>query len=58
MLLNIELKAPVDQNLAPRYNHQLAARIVCDMISKYRVAHQTMISSFSQAVISAVNLAS
>ena len=28
------------------------------MISKYRVAYQTMISSFSEEVISAVNVAS
>ena len=54
-LLNIELKAPNDTNIATRYNHKLAARIVCDLISKYRVAHLTMISSFSEAVISAVN---
>ena len=58
LLLNIELKAPMDSNIAQRYNYQLAARIVCDMISKYRVAHQTMISSFTPEVITAVNLAS
>ena len=57
MLLNIELKAPIDTNVAACYNHRLAARLVCDLISKYRVAHLTMISSFSDEVIGAVNVA-
>ena len=58
MLLNIELKAPTDNVISARYNHRLAAEIVCNLISQHRIAHQTMISSFSPKVINAVNLAS
>lgn len=55
MLLNIELKAPTSTAIASRYDHKRAAQIVCNLVSKYRVAAQTMISSFSNHVLDAVN---
>ena len=58
MLINIELKAPVNAEVGARYNHRLAAQTVVNLISKYGIAHQTMISSFNPKVIDAVHTAS
>ena len=51
MLLNIELKAPADERVAARYDHKLAAKIVCDMVYRYQMVHQIMISSFNKHVL-------
>jgi len=57
ILLNIELKAPSSEAVASRYDKSLAAHIVCNLINKYRIASQTMISSFDTNVIKAVHIA-
>jgi len=54
MLLNIEVKSPEDSLIAARYDHEMAATVLCNIISKYRVAKQTMISSFSRTMLSAI----
>ena len=48
MLLNIEVKAPEDPEIFARYDHELAANVLCDLIGQYGVAKRTMVSSFSQ----------
>ncbi len=53
--LNIEMKAPMSDVQASRYDHKRAAHIVCNLVNKYRVAAQTMISSFGNHVLEAVN---
>ena len=55
MLLNIELKAPADEAVAPRYNMKLAAQIVINMINEYQMTRQIMMSSFNMKVIKAVH---
>jgi len=47
MLLNIEVKAPDTPEIAARYDTEKAANTLCHLISKYRVAKRTMISSFN-----------
>ena len=51
VLLNIELKAPCNAVIANRYDHFLAAQIVCNAIARNHIARKTMVSSFDQKVI-------
>lgn len=57
-LLNVEMKAPDNLEVAARYNHTAAAQILCNLLSSYRVAKRVIISSFSNAQLQAVNEAS
>ena len=55
ILLNIELKAPSDEQVAARYDHKVAAKIVCNMVYRYQMARQIMVSSFNKHVLQAVH---
>jgi hypothetical protein len=46
MLLNIELKAPNKAEFKPRYNCEVAAETVYNMICAHQISHLVMISSF------------
>ena len=58
MLLNFEMKVPLDPEVAARYDYKLAAAIVVNAISKYGVAAQTMVSSFDAGMLAAMHEAS
>lgn len=55
MLLNIELKGPSDPAFKPRYDFNLAAELVHEMIMENGIAHLVMISSFQADIRSAVH---
>lgn len=52
------MKAPADPTNAARYDHQEAARILCNLLSTYGVSSRVVISSFSFAQLKAVSEAS
>ena len=58
MLLNIELKGPWDEEYVSKYDYNLAARKVIELIDKYDVAERVMISSFVPRIIDSVVAAS
>ena len=58
MLLNIEVKAPDSPEVAARYDKEKAATTICHLISKYRLAKRTMISSFNVQQLQAIKRAS
>lgn len=54
MLLNIELKGPLDPVWGQMYDYDLAAREVIKLIEKYDIASRTMISSFVRKIVDSV----
>lgn len=58
ILLNIEVKAPEDPEIAARYDHEKAANVLCNLIDKLRVAKRTMVSSFSSRQLQDIKRAS
>ena len=58
MLLNIEVKEPNTPEIAARYDIALASNVLCNLISKHRVAKRTMISGFSAKYLQAIKVAS
>ena len=58
MLLNIELKGPLDEAWVSQYDYNLAARKVIDLIEEYEIGSKTMISSFVPRILDAILAAS
>ena len=58
MILNIELKGPLNEPWISQYDYVLAAKKVVDLIAKYQIGCKTMISSFVPRIIDAVVAAS
>ena len=58
MLLNIELKGPIDEEWVAQYDYNMAARKTIDLIDKYHLAHRVMVSSFVPRIIDSVIAAS
>ena len=58
MLLNIELKGPIDEEWVQQYDYNLAALKVIELIEKYDIAKRVMISSFVPRIIDSVIAAS
>ena len=58
MLLNIEIKAPVDAKRSKAYNTDMAAEKVIELIKKYDIGPRVVISSFTPKVIKSVEKAS
>ena len=58
MLLNIELKGPIDEEWVAQYDYHLAAKKVIQLIDRYGLAHRVMISSFVPRIIDSVIAAS
>lgn len=54
MLLNIELKGPMDPACFEYYDFGLTARKVVELIDKYEIGYRTMISSFNPNILDAV----
>lgn len=54
MLLNIELKGPIDPECFEEYDFGLSARKVVALIDKYQIGHRTLISSFHLNILDAV----
>jgi len=57
MLLDIELKGPSAEEWVEKYDHNLAAQKVVDMIGKYKIAKKTMVSSFTPRILESILLA-
>ena len=58
MLLNIELKGPLDARWAAQYDFELAAQKVVYLIGKYNIGHKTMVSSFVPRILDCILRAS
>lgn len=58
MLLNIELKGPLDEEWVQMYDYNLAAQKVIELIEKFQVASRVMISSFVPRIVDSVIAAS
>jgi hypothetical protein len=58
MLLNIELKGPLDESWAERYDFELAAQRVVELIDTYKIGYKTMVSSFVPRILSSIIAAS
>ena len=54
ILLNIELKGPEDPEYKKRYDFDLAAKTVYDMINDNGIAHKVMVSSFQEDIITSM----
>ena len=54
MLLNIELKGPLDEEWVSQYDYTLAAQKLIDLIDKYKIARKVMVSSFVPRIIDSV----
>ena len=54
MVVNIELKAPSHPDFKPRYDCDKAAKVVLDMMNRFEMARQVMISSFQPEIIEAI----
>ena len=58
MMLNIELKGPMDEAWALEYDYDMAAQKVVDLINKYDISSKTMVSSFVPKILSSIMKAS
>ena len=58
MLLNIELKGPLDEEWVSQYDYNLAAQKVIELIDRYKIARRVMISSFVQRILDSIIAAS
>ena len=58
MLLNIELKGPMDEEWVARYDFDLAVQKVIELMNASDVAHRVMISSFSPHIMESIVAAS
>ena len=58
MLLNIELKGPMDPECLDEFDFDETAEIVVDLINKYQIGSRVMVSSFNPNVLDAVLRAS
>ena len=54
MLLNIELKGPLDEKWVAHYDYNLAAKKMIELIDRYHLAHRVMVSSFVPRIIDSV----
>jgi len=54
MLLNIELKGPISEEWITKYNYDLAALKVVELIEKYKISNKTMISSFVPQILESI----
>ena len=54
MLMNIELKGPLDEEWVSQYDYNLAAQKVIDLIDRYNIAGKVMISSFVPRIIDSI----
>ena len=54
MLLNIELKGPISEEWITKYNYDLAALKVVELIEKYKISYKTMISSFVPQILESI----
>lgn len=54
MLLNIELKGPLNAEWVDQYDFNVAAEKVLGLIKQYDIADKTMISSFVPKVLQSV----
>ena len=54
MLLNIELKGPLDESWEAHYDYDDAASKVVSLIEKYDIASKTMISSFVPRILDSI----
>ena len=55
MLLVIELKGPHNEKWVTKYDHDLAAQLVVELIEKYDIWQKTMVSSFVPLLIDNVH---
>ena len=53
MLLNIDMRGPLDEALLSTYDCNLAAKKVIDLIEEYDVGAKTMVSSFVPRILDA-----
>ena len=58
MLLNIEVKSPDSEEYASKYNHDLAAEKVIELVTKYEAGPKTIISSFKPRMLQSIIKAS
>lgn len=58
MLLNIELKGPVDEPWVSKYDYNLAAQKVVQLITQYNIGYKTMVASLRPRILDSVILAS
>ena len=56
MLLNIELKGPRSEEFKPRYDFDLACKIVAEHIDRFGVSNRTMVSSFEPLITNKIKL--
>lgn len=54
MLLNIELKGPMSEEIAKLYDYDLAAQKVIELIDQYSIGYKSMISSFTPRILTSV----
>ena len=54
MLLNIELKGPLNGPMTAKYNYKLAAKKVVNLINKHKIASKVMISSFVPRILCSI----
>ena len=54
MLMNIELKGPLDEAWVAQYDYNLAAQKVVELIDSYDIASKTMVSSFVPRILDAI----
>ena len=54
MLMNIELKGPRFGPMISKYNYELAAKKVVDLIDKYNIASKVMVSSFVPRILQSI----
>ena len=58
MLLNIELKGPLDPDWGAYYDYNMAATKVIELINKYDIALKVMVSSFVPKILESIILMS
>lgn len=54
MLMNIELKGPLDEQWYDYYDFNQAAQLVIALIDKYDIALKVMISSFVPRILESI----
>ena len=58
MLLNIELKGPTEEASAAKYNFELTAKKVVELIEHYDIGRKVMVSSFTPKILDGIAKAS
>ena len=56
MLINIEMKCPISEDIKQLYNHGLACEIVSECINRHGIEARTIISSFEPLITNKMKL--